>query len=703
MLKQEKKYDFKRRMLKVHRENLRDASLVASANELELINGTCIVLPQEKSEVTYHAAKDFADFLLVSMGVTAAVGYAEVTSAPCIRLAFNQDLDEVSAYMGQRITVDADGILIEGYDERGLAQALYHLEEQMTFRRAPYLAEGVTKRKALFSPRYAQSPMGFMDYSDEVLSRMAHMGYDAIFTWIKNAEVGMDDNRLDLAMLCERAEKYGLDVYAVIFFEHTANPADEGAQAFYDDYYGTLFSECPKLKGIELVGEGHYFHSKDPAVRRGAGHRDNIPDPRPAAGWWPCNDYPDLIRMIQKAIKPHSPDAKILLATYNWGIAPEDLRLALIEALPDDVILMPSWDMFQVVEIADGVVEMVRDYTLSTYLPSDYYRSEAIAAQKRGMKCMLDGPMSGKTWNYGTVPYLPMPYQWIKRYKAFLKAREDWGVAGLGEDIHYGFYPSFVSDLLKHIFFTDPVPLEETLDKILVTYYGEDALEEIKRALHVWSDAITHAIPADEDQYGALRVGPAYPFWSGGRDAKYPTSPTLLFGNTIHKGKYTPRYKHEAFSLPGVRMPAEIAHMEQLRDMMLEGVRILQAIEGPNDELLRLINLGEFIYRATCTAIDVKKHFILLRRLDLEETVEGAEQILDEIEVILLREKQNVEATIPLVQVDSSLGWEPSMGYMTDEKALRWKLRQLDYELFHALPLYRKKARAADRYKNGGK
>ena len=39
-------------------------------------------------------------------------------------------------------------------------------------------------------------------------------------------------------------------------------------------------------------------------------------------------------------------------------------------------------------------------------------------------------------------------------------------------------------------------------------------------------------------------------------------------------------------------------------------------------------------------------------------------------------ERANVLATIPLVEFDSSLGWEPTMGYVCDRENLEWKLNQ---------------------------
>ena len=56
---------------------------------------------------------------------------------------------------------------------------------------------------------------------------------------------------------------------------------------------------------------------------------------------------------------------------------------------------------------------------------------------------------------------------------------------------------------------------------------------------------------------------------------------------------------------------------------------------------------------------------------------------LDEIENICLAEIENAKSAIPLVRKNSRLGWEPSMEYVGDEKALIWKIEQLEVELIH--------------------
>ena len=48
---------------------------------------------------------------------------------------------------------------------------------------------------------------------------------------------------------------------------------------------------------------------------------------------------------------------------------------------------------------------------------------------------------------------------------------------------------------------------------------------------------------------------------------------------------------------------------------------------------------------------------------------------------ILKNEQQNARDTIPLVEFDSILGFEPSMEYVTDRKRLEWKIAQVDEEI----------------------
>lgn len=690
MLMPEPSYAFRNEIMQIHKKDRRDYSLVASPDELAIENGIQILIPDTDNEIILTAAKDFADYLLVSMGLSSSVGTKATSDRMKLTLCMNTYLGDVSDYMGHRISVTDGGITLEAYDERGAAQGFYLLEDLMNLRRGPFLKKTIYARKALFRPRMTHSPVGAFEYTEEALSLIAHMGFDAIEIWMKDGDHSLC-GYLDVNLLCTRAKKYGIDVYARFHIEHSAHPEDKGAQAFYDAIYGEFLKKFPLIKGMMIVGEAMSFKSRDPKVKKtiaSSGILKNIPTGNFSSNNWPCYDYPLLVKMIYKAVRKYRSDIDLIVCTYNWGKQPEEDRLKLIEALPDGVILMATWDMHHQFKVGEAT-ETITDYSLSFEGPGEYFTSEAIAAKRRGMTMHAISNTSGKTWDFGVIPYEPMPYQWIKRYRAILKAREDWGLRGLRENIHYGFYPSFVTELEKFAFFTELMPMEEVLAKLLARDFGEENLAIVDRAMHVFSDALKHYIPTNEDQYGAYRVGPSFPFWTTGPyDHKTPCPPHAFWGNTI----YTSRYKlfyGQWQSLPGVRIFAEIPEAEKLRDKLLEGIELLRTVENPNDRLLKLINLGEFMYRCVITVIHQKRFFILLSKLQIAETRENAENILQGLEEILHAERANAEATIPLVRVDSSLGWEPSMEYTTNEECLRWKIAQVDFELNSRIPMMR--------------
>ena len=136
----ERPYDFRKRLEVVHEPGRADGAVVA--------------VPADADEVLVGAAKDFCDYLDVSMGVSArfargrAAGSGGVTVAPDASLA-------PRAY---RVETAKGGIRIAAADSRAAAQALYHLEDLMNLRRAPFVAYGSESRRSLFSPRTAFMP-----------------------------------------------------------------------------------------------------------------------------------------------------------------------------------------------------------------------------------------------------------------------------------------------------------------------------------------------------------------------------------------------------------------------------------------------------------------------------------------------------------------------------------------------------------------
>ena len=680
-MKKENAYDFQKRLLSVHEPNRRDPARQPRENELALPEKVKISLSADAGLVTRTAAEDFADFLQVSMGISAQV----VSDEPAFfQVALGEDLGEYATYKGFRIEVMQSGIRVFGHDERGIGQALYYMEDLMCFESAPVLPLGVICKKPLFSPQMIHSGYYLDEYPDEYLARVAHEGRDAILIFAKDVNL-TPCGEVDFNDLIRRAAKYGLDVYAYSYLKSSVSPLDPKAEEYYESTYGKLFRECPGLKGVTLVGESVEFPSTDPHVSPGTWRDtvvDGIPTGKPSSGWYPCEDYPVWLNFIKKIIRKYNPDADIVFWSYNWGSKPEEARVRLIRSLPKDISLQATFEMYQKRDY-DGAVGGCDDYTLAFEGPGDYFRSEAVAAAENNIPLYSMANSGGLTWDIGVIPYEPMPYQWMRRFEAMRRAHDEWGLRGIMESHHFGFYPSFISKLGKHAFLEPREDLNEILKKILISEFGEENYAFVNEAMEHISEAITHHTPSDSDQYGAFRVGPSFPFCLI-RDTELPNDPGAHFGSHIVENRYyytggTPRSSlYRTYPLPA-RILQECASLEKMKACMEKGVKLLYAAPDRNEKLDRLTNLCHFIRNCVRTGLNAKNWSVLLARSNATFDIPGLAAIYDQMDALLETERQVVEDTIPLVEADSRLGWEPSMLYMTDRRHLEWKLRQLDY------------------------
>ena len=696
----EKRYEFKKDLMQLHKPGLRDPERKPADNEFVFSDGTVILLPPMADATITHAARDFETFLYTSMGVAVLVSQNPIPSAKTVKITLNQNIGQASGYMGYRITINANDILVEGYDNRGIAQGLYFMEDLMGVRRAPYLKQEVIARKAIFEGRSSQSPFGMFQWTDEALAHVAHMGMDTIALWLNGANRDKFDGFVDMNALADRAEKFGIDLVFGLYDKHNVHPSDPGAEEFYENLYGPILDACPKFKMFSLVGEATEFCSKDPKAGKAPRLKnfvDNIPTGKCTPGWWPCNDYPEWIELIKKVARRHCPNIQVSFSTYNWGYAPEEDRIALIDKLPTDIQVQATWDMFEQRQMGNTVQDGV-DYSLNFVGPGKYFISEAEACKRRGIRLSANAQSSGRTWDFGMVPYEPMPYQWMKRWAGMVEAADKWGLKTIGENIHYGFHPSLMSELEKFMFFTpyEGATPEQWLLKLIARDFGEENVAMVDKAFRCFSEAITYYPATNEDQYGAFRTGPSFPFWM--QDPRVGLTPlpnggrkpvTRLGAHQYYWAWYTPDIAGRN-SLPGVRIYDEMELIGKVRALMQEGMDSLIQIAEENRNLEKLKALTTFIINSCTTVINIKEFYIKLQQLSIIGDKEKAEKLLDEIEVLLLAERKNAEATIPAVQADSRLGWEPMQDYLCDEEALRWKLRQIDYTLEFELPKFRK-------------
>ena len=688
MLKIEKNYDFRERLCKPHKRIYRIKGDLPKTDEIEIKNGDTLYI-DECDEVAATAAEDIVDYFKTAFGIKLTRTDKEEGAKIKARICPEILTGDAVGYMGRRVEISAEGVSVTGYDARGLAQGFYSLEERMNLRRAPYLTFGKTEMRAAFTPRMVHSGYGIDLYPDEYLSSIAHSGYDAILAFVKDKNHSAH-GECDFADIVKRAKKYGIDFYAYSYLENFMHPSDEGAREHYAELYGGLFRDIPGLRGMVFVGESIEFPSNDPHVAKRHYYEvpeDGIPDGKLSPGWYPCYDYPEWISLVRDSIREASPDADVVFWSYNFGFIGKEERLALLRNIPTDISLLVTYEMFDTYEMGNGK-GMVMDYTVSNIGPGKYFVSEAEVAKERGIRLYAMTNTGGRTWDFGTLPYEPFPHQWHKRCESILDSQEKYGLCGLMEAHHYGFLPSFVSRLITNDFTVGAPSFEEKLAEI-AGEYSPDEPEKFIRAMETVSRSIEHYVPPDENQYGPFRIGPSFPLCLC-RGMKPPAEPGTHFGNRIYYviGRNCDDWGyHDPYS---VRVRAEIEEAKKSRALVREGLKLLKSIKKKNKALERLINLIGFIECTYTTAIHAKTFYILRYKLLGATTVGEIEKIVVRLEAIGRAEIKNAQKVLPIVDRDSSIGFEASMGYQCDRKAILWKIKQVNYMIDTELALYKR-------------
>ncbi len=677
-------YAFKRRLAEVHKENRRiDKPL--GENQIEITDKWTIVVPAD-SEFLQRVGRDLQDYFFVSMNVE--VGYTTTKSTTrTIEYIIDDKIKKDGAY---RVEVSKTKIKLVGRDERAAAQASYLLEDLMNLEEAPYVKIGKERRAPIFRCRMVHSGVALDDFPDEHLSAIAHAGINTILLFVRSVNRSAT-HIVDFNDIIRRAAKYGVDVYAYSYMQSRLHPADEGAEEFYDGLYGNLFRKCKGLKGIIFVGESIGFPSRDPRTSGLLRHVTTYPDgtkaTKPNPSNYPCNDYPDWLNLVKRIIRRERPDADIVFWSYNWASKPEDIRVELIDNMPKDISWLATFAVTHRFTV-EGVRASTNDYSLCYAGPSDYFVSEAKAAKRNDIPLYSMTNAGGLTWDVGTVPFEPLPYQWLARFEKMREAHEKYGLVGSMDSHHYGFYPSFISELAKAYFTEEKPDGEAIIEGLLTRDWGKENLAEVKRGMRLLSEAVKYSVSTTPDQYGPMRIGPSYPLvLFNDHTLIIPYTKGAHFGeNYICKPNYSyPLHqegKKETFE-------GEIRLYKKAADLFLEGAECLKAVldnvaPQKRDEARRVAGIGEFMGRACLTTHHVKRWYLLKQAL----LAEGADfaPILKELREIAALEIENVKATIPLADFDSRLGFEPSMEYYCDVAHLEWKLKHMNRILADDIP-----------------
>ena len=686
-------YQFRQRLSIVHAPNRRDFDKQPTENQIAFDSSWTITIPRDADVVLRNACRDLEDYFSSSMGISIRVMYEDEASGKQIVYAIDQTLPEHSYHL----TVNDNRVILCGQNSRFSAQAGYFIEDLMNLDEAPVLDKQDLTRTSLFNPRMVHSGYGLDMFPDEYLRHVAHAGISALLVFVKDVDITPHGYQ-DFNDLCTRAAAWGLDVYAYSYLVNRRHPDDPDAEEFYENLYGKLFDRCPYFKGIIFVGESCEFPSKDRHTTGIIRPENRGPDGKPlvsgiSPGWWPCNDYPQWLNMVKKIIYKRRPDADIVFWTYNWGKVWANFRQQLVQAIPKDITLQATYEMCTYLE-RGGTLHFTTDYTLFFEGPGMYFSTEAMFARDSGLRLYSMTNTAGRTWDIGVIPYVPAPYQWMRRYEGMLKAHEDFGLCGTMDGHHYGFTPSFISDLAKWAFYSPNVDLDGVLHRLAARDFTAESADRVCEAYNEWSEGITHLISTNSDQNGPFRMGPAYPLiLFENADIKIPSPFYAHFGgNSIVE----PNYKTRPAKLSSwTKFDIELSEFRKVADHYDRGVAILEEIlptlpERKRENAERIVTLGKFIANTARTTVNVKE-FVKRKQHLLEAHGDQRNRMVDEMIEICRCEEENAKSCIPLVEFDSMLGYEPSMEYMSDRAHIEWKLNLLRDVIEKELPSYYEK------------
>jgi hypothetical protein len=702
----------------------RDPGAVKDSAEISLSEGKwSLVFSKTSKSLLLMAIQDFHDYLAKSMdlkveatGRDSLEGWQNMER--CIIAGTRDQLPGCGLALKKpkdyEIRVTTGHIIVCGFDERGTMFGLFNLEARMNLRGAPYLPEGLkTLRHSLYDVRLVHSWMGWMEWPDNLLSHLAHDGFDGIYASAManpngdrtTAETSTDfyarilyrirnQSTEKMHDLIKRAQKFGIKVYTPIIYQYLGTPESEaGLRKLVKE----ILKEFPDICGYILLTEGFWYK------KWGGGHGA---DRKYMEDW--AKNWAYAVSVVAEECYRVDPSIEILPWEYNIDFRPQnvDMKRYFIRNLPMGTIPLLTWENGKSFEI-DGMQGYLRDYAISQTGPAEVTVAQIEEARERGIKVYSNADTFVCGGQFQTVPYHPFPYQWYERYKAL----EKYGVNGTLESWTSGYSPNFMTEFRAWYCWSDAPPVEELLDSVASNIFGDGSRDLVKKAWDLFSQAIrlvpdtgptmgtSNAIGnplffnepplstatfrhswTDHQMWMGYMGGELNPYW--------PFTVSRLTFNPDFSNT-TNRAENYARSTSGVQVPADIKvlpvflkYLQQAADKMEEGLKFYREAALKSHGSKRLKAVREVIVAEQILRMMQSEHALLgFENLRLEHAAETdkkkKDSVLDRMEDIVREEIKRTELSLQAASRDSRLGFQQECDYVYTPYSLTRKQKIL--------------------------
>lgn len=716
----------------------RDPETRPQANELALPEQEWkLVWNQRSSAVLQNAVQDFQDYLKTSMHVQMEVegrdsldGWQSL--AQCIVVGMRDQMPGGGARLtgpkDYEIVATPERVLVCGYDERGAMYGLYNLEARMNLREGPFLpADLNTVRHSLYDARLVHSWMGWMEFPDALLSRLAHDGFDGIYASAlanpngdrATAETSTDfyarilfrirkQDPARMRDLIDRAARFGIKVYTPIIYQYLGTPESEaGLRQLVRD----IVKEFPDIQGYILLTEGFWYKTW------GGGHGASEVYMKDWAQNWA-----HAVGVVAEECHRVNPAIEILPWEYNIDFRSQNVEMKryFIQQLPADSIPLLTWENGKSFEI-DGLRGYLRDYAISQVGPAEVTEAQIGEARQRGMKVYANADTFVCGAQLQTVPYHPFPQQWYDRYKAL----EKHGVNGTLESWTTGYSPSFMTEVRAWYCWSDAPPLEELLGAIATRNFGSENRDAVLKAWDLFSQAVRLVPDTGPTMGTSSAIGnPLFFQEPPVRTATFEHSWTdesawmgYLGGElnpywpfTVSRLVFCPDFSNQsnraesyARAVSGIETAGEskvlsvfLKYLQLAADRLEEGLKLYRAaaVSSPaakRENALREVVVAEQIQRMLLSNHAILEFEDLRLQFVAEEDRQKAGTILERMETILREEMARTELSLLAATRDSRLGFQSECDYVYTPYSLREKLEVLRETLEKQLPDHRKR------------
>jgi hypothetical protein len=697
----------------------RDPTATPTAREMSIPNaGWSLFIQSDAGMPLRNAASDLQSFLNESMDVRIRLETRKsITGWPKLSRAIVAGTRHqmpgcgaaLSSPKDYQIVVSPERITVCGFDEAGAMYGLYNLEGRISLREGPFLPGSLnTVRHSLYKARMTLSGIGWMEWPDKYLAMLPRYGFDSIYASGYANPDGtpacgpyLRMRRQDPAVmhsLIHRAAQFGIKIYCPILYNYTGTSESRtGLQKLVQH----IVTEFPEIRGYVLLTEGF--------------DAGTLPwDARNMHEW--IKQWAEAVRIVADECHKQNPAIEILPWDYNIDFKPSAVALkrSVIDELPPDTIPLVTFENGKAVTF-DDEHGYVRDYPISQIGPSEVAAAQVSQAKKRRLPGVYAKADTWASWQFGTFPYLPFPYQWYARYQAL----REHGIDGTMESWSYGFKPNFVAELRAWYSWSDAPPLDDLLRAVARRDFGTHSVDLVLKAWKSFSAAIQLDPDTGPSEGGNNAVANPLFFEQPKQHImtfEHSWTDQKIWSRNSYLNPYWPYVRHGYFDgyvlypdfsnqinvaeqyVKPYTLPVFTKYLLKAADKMGEGLQAYReaALRAPASKRLhafREVLLAEQIERMLRSNDAVLEFENLRFHLAKTNSSSQKNQNLDRMTTILEEEIARTRAALQTAERDSRLGYEWEEDYMYWPETLEQKLKLLRLTLEKQIPAHRRQHR----------